>query len=191
MPERDDPPADQHRPVRAQELVGEPPAGQRREVNAEGVELVEAVRIDLLPAEPRIVVGRAVRERRFRARDQIEHEQRPHAVVAEPLPHLGDEQNPQPRRVTPLDVPDRIIGQTRHRGLGKRGIRGLESILILFIAHACLTYSGSLASWDSIVGSPLARERTAPPDAKSPASHHASLRTIRSASARYPSANRA
>gem|GEM_PF-5482747 len=76
-----------YRPLRAPEPVGKPSAGKRHEVNRRGVKTVN---------------GRGRRVAHFHSLHGIDHEQnqqRPHSVVAEPLPHFREEQRIESRRV--------------------------------------------------------------------------------------------
>jgi hypothetical protein len=77
------------RPAKKNEALGDPAAGQCREVNARGVEPVDGG-------------GRLVIEAEAAALHLVhheQHEQRPHAVVAQPLPHLGEEQRVESARM--------------------------------------------------------------------------------------------
>ena len=69
--------AELHRALRAEILVGDEAADQRRQVNQGGISAVETGR-------------RVVAEDEMLG--EIERQQRPHSVIAEPLPHLGREQ---------------------------------------------------------------------------------------------------
>ena len=95
----DDPPAEDHRPVGAEEPVGKPAADDRCEVHRPRVEPVEQVGRLLGPAKPGVRIGGAPGEFLARRGDEVEHQQRAHAVVAEPLPHLRDEEHPEPFRL--------------------------------------------------------------------------------------------
>ena len=75
--DRHDDRAELHRPLRAEIPVGDEAADQRRQVNQRGETAVEAGRGGVGEQE---MLG------------QIERQQRPHAVIAEALPHLGGEQ---------------------------------------------------------------------------------------------------
>ena len=79
--------AELHRALGAEILVGEEAADQRRQIDERGIAAVEAGRL-------------AVREEEMLG--EIERQQRPHAVIAEPLPHLGGE---QPRELARMAEP--------------------------------------------------------------------------------------
>ena len=98
--QRHDQRAELHRALEAQELVGEVTADQRRQVNQRRVTAVKAG-------------GFAVAEHEMLR--QVEREQRPHAVIAKPLPHLGGEQAGQLRRVTEPGLRVSRVGPARCR----------------------------------------------------------------------------
>ena len=77
VPERHERGPDDDRRAETEELVGEEPTDERRQVDEARVPLVDARRVARLPA---VVL------------DEIQDEQRAHAVVAESLPHLGAEE---------------------------------------------------------------------------------------------------
>mmetsp|Transcript_122285 Transcript_122285/g.341140 ORF Transcript_122285/g.341140 Transcript_122285/m.341140 type:complete len:504 (-) Transcript_122285:7-1518(-) len=80
---RDDEAAQQHRAPRAQQPVRDVAAQDGRQVDQAGVPAVQAGRLGAGPA-PAALAGLG---------DQEEHEQRPHAVVGEALPHLREEED--------------------------------------------------------------------------------------------------
>ena len=99
--------ADDHGLALAEVVVGEPAADQRREIHEAGEEPVELQRLRLRPAEAG--VGR------LDARDQRQHQQRAHAVVAEAFPHLGGEEQEQSFRMAEPGFPgDRGQGGAGH-----------------------------------------------------------------------------
>jgi len=77
--------ADDDRAAPPEEPVGEHPAEVRRHVDQRGVGAVDPVRLPVVHAEE--------------ALDEIQRQQRAHPVVREALPHLGEEELKQPRRV--------------------------------------------------------------------------------------------
>ena len=96
VPGGDDPATDQHGAVRAEESVRQPAAENGRQIYGPGVEAVQDERRLLRPTEARNRVRLSVLPHVRRGGDQVEHEQRAHSVVAEALPHLGDEENAEP-----------------------------------------------------------------------------------------------
>src|SRR5207248_6549250 len=66
-----------HRTLRAEILVGEQAADERRQIDQRGITAVKAGRLLVRKKE---MLG------------QVEREQRPHAVIAEAFPHLRGEQ---------------------------------------------------------------------------------------------------
>ena len=90
VPARDQDPAPQHRAPLADEAVGDPSARQARQVHHRGVEAVHRAGRRGVEAE---TTGGG---RRHHEEDQ----QRAHAVVAEALPHLGEEERGQAARVS-------------------------------------------------------------------------------------------
>ena len=84
-------------------LVGDQAADQRRQVNQRGIAAVEAGRLLVLEEE---MLG------------QIERQQRPHAVIAEPLPHLGGE---QPRELARMAEPCALVGGIDVPDAGENG----------------------------------------------------------------------
>ena len=116
--------AELHRPFRAEILVGEEAADQRRQIDERGIAAVEAGRLAIAEDE---MLG------------EIERQQRPHAVIAEPLPRFGREQPGQrPRMAEPglfrrrIDVADvrfaRGIrgGRVYHRSCSPKVVGGLR-----------------------------------------------------------------
>ena len=96
--------AELHRALGAQIAVGEQAADQRRQIDERGKPAIEAGRRAVVEQE---IIG------------EIEREQRPHAVIAEPLPHLGGKQALQlPRMLKPtagrggVDVTDVRLART-------------------------------------------------------------------------------
>ena len=87
--EHDDDAADEDGLALAEEAVGDPAAGQAHQVDRGAVEGVE-------DAGGRLALAEAALGRRGRDED---HQERAHAVVAEALPHLGEEEGLQPFRV--------------------------------------------------------------------------------------------
>ena len=93
--------AELHSALRAEELVGEQPADQRRQVNQRGVAAVEA---------GRLLVGKE------EMLGEIERKQRPHAVIAEPLPHFSRE---QPRELARMAEPFALLSGIAVTGVGR------------------------------------------------------------------------
>ncbi len=92
--------AENHRPPLPQEPVGQQTAEEGRHVNQRRVGAVHGIGVFVAVAQ--------------KALRHVEDQQRPHAVVGEPLPHLGKEEREQPGRVA------------KHRGaVGAKGIAGL------------------------------------------------------------------
>ena len=85
----DQDPADEHGPLRSDQPVGDPAAGQRHHVHHRGVQAVDGARRDRVEAQP---------ARRGRGGHE-QDEQRAHPVVAEALPHLGEEQRREAARM--------------------------------------------------------------------------------------------
>jgi len=115
--------ADDHAAPLADDAIGEDAAEERREVGERRVEAVDLVgelllvevAEDALQAvpdglEPQHVVRHAGLREAVR---DVEHQQRAHAVVAEPFPHLGEEQDRQAD-----GVPEQLA---RERGLRAGG----------------------------------------------------------------------
>jgi hypothetical protein len=101
VPGRDQDAAVEHRAPRPEQPIGDPPARQARHVDARGVEAVDRP-------------GNGGVEAQAAGRDRCRHEQdeqRPHPVVAEPLPHLGEEENGEAARMTE----ERMVVRTRVR----------------------------------------------------------------------------
>ena len=86
---RDQQPAVPDRALLADQPVGDPAAGQRGQIDAGRIEPVD--RIGIVAVEPQ-AAG-------LRRRDHRQHQDRAHAVVAEALPHLGEEQRAQRDRM--------------------------------------------------------------------------------------------
>ncbi len=115
----DDDPANDQRAPGTDPLVSEVSAEERREERQPGVGAVE--------------IG-GVRVRPLENVDHVEHQQRPHTVVGEPLPHLGQKQQTQTARVTeecpvllrgfPASDGAGWCGSHMGRGLGKREKNG-------------------------------------------------------------------
>ena len=82
MSRGDDAAADEHGAALPQEAVGDPPAGERGEIDESRVPAVD--RSGRLDAER----GATLRH----GRREVQDEQGAHAVVAEALPHLGEEE---------------------------------------------------------------------------------------------------
>src|SRR5262249_26691986 len=74
--------ADEDGATEAQDAVGDPAAGQRREIYAGGVDPDDGGRLTAFEAEPSIADGGG----------HEEHQQRSQPVVAEALPHLREEE---------------------------------------------------------------------------------------------------
>ena len=81
-------PADEHRPAVSQKLVGQPPADQWSGIDEHQVVRPETGRLGLGPAEPAAL--------------EVERHHRGRRVEAEPLPHLGGEQDVKALRMTIL-----------------------------------------------------------------------------------------
>ena len=107
--------AEQDGAVLAEHAVGENAAEQRREIDEAGIEAVDvrgkglrAKRAEhrfeqlLERPEPDHGVGVLGQQQKFH---HVEHEQGPHPVVGEALPHLGREQEGQPAR-----MPEQVAG---------------------------------------------------------------------------------
>ena len=88
--EGDDDPAVKYGAALADQPIGDPASRQRRHVDHRRVQAVHRAGDGGLEAEP------AGRDRRRHEEDQ----QRAHAVVAEALPHLGEEERREPARMT-------------------------------------------------------------------------------------------
>ncbi len=73
-------------------LIGQKAADQRSQVNQRRIAAVEAGRLLVREEE---VLG------------QVERQQRSHAVIAEPLPHLGGEQS---RKLSRMPEPGLLLG---------------------------------------------------------------------------------
>ena len=87
--ERNDGAAPEHRAAKAEQPIGNPSARQRHDIHGRGVEPVDRRRRHIVQAHAA-------------GRDGVGHEQHEngaHAVVAEALPHLGEEERRQPARV--------------------------------------------------------------------------------------------
>ena len=89
MPEGDDDAADEDAAVLTEQAIGDEAAENRRAPGAAGVGAVDRCRIGVGEAQP------AGGDRRH----HVEDEEGAHAVVAEALPHLGEEERRQPARV--------------------------------------------------------------------------------------------
>jgi len=103
-----------HRAFRAEILVGEQPSDQGGEVHQRGIAAVEPGRGAVAEHE---MLG------------EIERQQRPHPVIAEPLPHLGAEQPEQrPGVAEPRSLRRRIdMGDVRlARAVRGRGVHHLR-----------------------------------------------------------------
>ncbi len=108
MAERHQQGADDHRAAMSEHAVGDDPAEHRRQIDETGVEAIDVggERLNVERTEqgfkgaferrkPNHLAG----VRRKHVLDHVEHEQRPHAVVGEALPHLGREQEAQALRM--------------------------------------------------------------------------------------------
>ena len=89
----DDAAADHQGAVGTQPPVGQQAAEDRGQVHGPGVDAIEQVGGFFAPAEAGIHLFRRI------GGNEVEHQQRAHAVVAEALPHLGDEQHPDSARL--------------------------------------------------------------------------------------------
>ena len=98
----------------SEQPVGDPAAGQRREVDARGVDADDRRRLAAIEAEA------AVQQR---GRHE-EHQQRPQPVVREPLPHLREEQRRQAPRVAEEAAFTAQALQARRRLVGRYLPRG-------------------------------------------------------------------
>jgi hypothetical protein len=87
---RDDDSAPEHGAPLADELVGDPAARQREEIDEGRVEAVDGARL----------LGREAQPSRLGRSRHEEDEQSPHAVVAEALPEFGEEHRRESQRVT-------------------------------------------------------------------------------------------
>jgi hypothetical protein len=90
MAARDDDAADEDRAGCAQESIGDPSAGHRRHVDEHRVGAIQRRRIDRRESQSSLRCGG----------DHEEHQDRSHPVVAESLPHLGEEQGGQAGRMS-------------------------------------------------------------------------------------------
>src|SRR5665647_1660506 len=84
VPEGDDASADEDCALLTPQLVGDPSAWQGEQVDHRGVEAVDGGRVADVEPEAGIRAGGGG--------GHEEHEQSPHAVVAEPLPHFREEE---------------------------------------------------------------------------------------------------
>ena len=130
MPEHDQDAPDKHRPVRADEFVSDDPPDDRHEIGQARIPPVERASRGVRPPRPG-VEARDLALREFvqphprHRRGEIEHQQRPHAVVAKPLPHLDQKQQEQPRRV-PQERPLGGRGETwAHSGIASSSCQGV------------------------------------------------------------------
>ena len=89
VPQRDHAPAPQHRALRPEQPVRDPPARQRHEIHRARIKPVDRARRRLIQPEP------AARQ----PRRHVEDEQRPHPVVAHALPHLREVERVNAARV--------------------------------------------------------------------------------------------
>ena len=89
MPEGDDDAADEHAAVLAEETIRDDAAEDRRAPHAARVRAVD--RRGVRVRESETAVG-------YR-RHHVEDEERPHPVVAEPLPHLGEKERRESARM--------------------------------------------------------------------------------------------
>ena len=87
-PERDDDAADEHAAVLAEQAIGDEAAEDRRAPDAARVGAVDRRRVRVREAQP-AGAGR---------RDHVEDQERAHPVVAEALPHLGEEERGEAAR---------------------------------------------------------------------------------------------
>ncbi len=110
VPARDDDAAVEHRAPLADQPVGHPAAGQAGHVDHRRVEPVHSAGHAGVEAE----AARGDRRR------HEEDEQRAHAVIAETLPHLGEEERRQPARVSEERA---IVGTRGHGGNRHTGRR--------------------------------------------------------------------
>ena len=105
MPERHRQAADQHGLPLAEVAVRQVAADDRGQIDERGVEPVQRERV-LAFVMQRI--------------DQVEHQQRPHAVIAEPLPHLGEKDHRQRAWMSAgvdRQVAPRVVGEYGHRSI--------------------------------------------------------------------------
>ena len=89
MPAGDEDAAIEHGAPLADQPVGDPPAGQRGHVHHRGVETVDGARACRVESE---AAG-------GKRRRHEQNEQRAHAVIAEALPHLGEEERRESARM--------------------------------------------------------------------------------------------
>ncbi len=130
LPGRHHEAADDHGLALAEEVVGEPAAEERRQVNEARVPGVKRERLAIRPAEAGVHgVG---------CGGGVEHEQCPHAVVAEALPHLRDEQEIQALRMAE-ESPRRDVQVIAHAAL----LRSRASLRHLAVQHQAGSRSGS------------------------------------------------
>src|SRR5580692_1669811 len=95
MPERDHDAANQHRALAAEHAIADPAARQAGQVGGAHVHAVDRRRGAVIEPES------AMRYLVHQEQDQ----QRPHAVEAQPLPHLDEEQGRDARRVSEDGAP--------------------------------------------------------------------------------------
>ena len=68
----------------ANDTVGDHAPEQRREIGQAGIPAIEIARLGPCPSTTWIISSSLV--------DEIEHQERAHAIIAESFPHLDDEQ---------------------------------------------------------------------------------------------------
>ena len=86
VPERDDDAADEDAAVLSEEAIGDDAAEDGGAPDAAGVGPVDRRRVGVREAESAF----------GRRRHHVQNQERPHPVVAEPLPHLGEEERREP-----------------------------------------------------------------------------------------------
>ena len=105
--------AGEHRPLPAEEPIGDPAPGEPEQIGASEVEPVDRVR--RLVIEPEAALGGPG--------DEEQDEHRAHPVEGEALPHLGEEQRPQAPRLAEerraLGAGQGVGGDLVHQGCGK------------------------------------------------------------------------
>jgi hypothetical protein len=89
IPERDSEAPDEYGTPGPDQPVGDPSARERGQIDACGVQAVDGRGSAVIDAEAALCDGG----------DQKEHQHGPHAVIGEPLPHLGEEQGGEAARM--------------------------------------------------------------------------------------------
>jgi hypothetical protein len=112
VPQRDHDAADEDRALLPDQAIGDPAARNRQRVDAEGVEAVDRRGSLGVHAE---AAARGVRHE--------QHQQGAHSVIAEALPHLGEEQGREAARVPePLGRRGNAARGGRHESLAVRSM---------------------------------------------------------------------